>query len=196
MSGPARDPGVMVGRFLLNEKLGSGGMGEVYRATDPRLGRAIAIKLLPVQFAGEPDKLERFNREARAASALNHPNIITIYDAGLDNGIPWIAMELLEGRTLRAIIGDKQLSVENALAIAVQVAGALAKAHEADIVHRDLKPENVMVEAGGLVKVLDFGLAKLGDPADVVLQSNEETQLITVAGKVLGTPGYMSPEQV
>jgi serine/threonine protein kinase len=189
-------PKATIGRYLLKAKLGEGGMGEVYRAQDPRLGRTIAIKLLPARFASVPDKLERFDREARAASALNHPNIITVYDAGVDSETPWIAMELIEGRALRPIIRDKQLNVENALGIALQIAEALAKAHEANIVHRDLKPENVMVAPDGLVKVLDFGLAKLVDYPAAALQSNEETQLITADGKVLGTPSYMSPEQV
>ena len=170
-------------------------MGEVYRASDPRLGRTVAIKVLPVRFVNEPDRLERFEREARAASALNHPNIITVYDAGVEAGVPWIAMEFVDGRTLRAILGESGFHIDD-LNIAIQIVTGLAAAHEAGIVHRDLKPENIMVAAGGLVKILDFGLAKLATPDEPIADSTVETQFLTAAGKVLGTPTYMSPEQI
>src|SRR5262245_4349301 len=151
-----------VGRFELNGKLGAGGMGEVYRATDTHLGRTVALKLLPVKFVSEPDRLHRFQQEARSASALNHSNIITVYDAGVTEGVPWIAMEYVEGRTLRARLREHgRIPASELLPLAVQAAEGLAKAHEAGIVHRDLKPENIMVTPDGLVKLLDFGLAKL-----------------------------------
>ena len=135
-------------------------MGEVYRARDTRLGREVAIKVLPAALAADPERLTRFEREARSASALNHPNIVTIYDIGSADSISYIAMELVSGTPLRALLGAP-LPVRRLLQIAVQIAEGLAKAHDAGIVHRDLKPENVMVTEDGLVKILDFGLAKL-----------------------------------
>ncbi len=172
-------------------------MGEVYRATDTHLRRTVALKLLPERFVAEPERLSRFEEEARAASALNHPNIVTIYDSGVSDGTPWIAMEYVEGRTLRRLAQEEAPGAGAVLRIARQIADALAKAHESGIVHRDLKPENVIVGDNGCVKILDFGAAKLtrehhtaGGPRDSV------TEYITAPGAVVGTPEYMSPEQV
>ena len=197
---PSRKPlarGARLGSFEIVGPLGAGGMGEVYRARDPRLGRDVAIKVLPMEVAADRDRLKRFEKEARSASALNHPNIVTIYETGSSDGVPWIAMEHVEGETLRRLIADGPLQVKKLLNVAVQIAEGLARAHEAGIVHRDLKPENVMVTKDGLVKILDFGLAKLSGPMSG--GSDEESQLPTVTGTspgiVLGTVGYMSPEQ-
>ena len=172
-------------------------MGEVYRARDARLGRDVAIKVLPAAFASEPERLKRFEREARSASALNHPNIVTIYDIGSSDSISYIAMELVEGATLRKMLLKGALPVRRILEIGIQVADGLAKAHASGIVHRDLKPENVMVTEEGLAKILDFGLAKLTQPEGI---KSEGKQGPTVSGEtepgiVLGTAGYMSPEQ-
>src|SRR5499427_389477 len=139
-------------------------MGEVYRARDSRLGREVAIKVLPAGLSPDPERLKRFEREARSASALSHPNIVTIHDIGSDRGVSYIAMELVKGEPLRAMLVAKAVPVRRLLQIAVQVADGLARAHASGIVHRDLKPENVMVTEDGLVKILDFGLAKLTQP--------------------------------
>jgi Tol biopolymer transport system component/predicted Ser/Thr protein kinase len=177
--------------------LGAGGMGEVYRAKDARLGREAAIKVLPEAMASDPERRQRFEQEARAASALNHPNILTIYDIGEADGSLYIAMELVEGRTLRELLvsGDP-LPTRKLLDVAVQTAEGLAKAHEAGIVHRDLKPENLMISKDGYVKILDFGLAKLSEPVGQE-QSIAPTAIAapTQPGTVMGTAGYMSPEQ-
>ncbi len=191
----------MLGRALAHyrilEKLGSGGMGEVYRARDTRLGRDVAIKVLPAAFSSDADRLRRFEQEARAASALNHPNIVTIYDIGKEGSIAYIAMEMVEGKTLRGLLTQDPLPLKKLLRLATQVADGLAKAHAAGIVHRDLKPENLMVTKDGLVKILDFGLAKLSQRE---FQKEEGSQALTVEsgthpGVVMGTAGYMSPEQ-
>jgi predicted ATPase len=188
-------PGTELGPYEINAALGAGGMGEVYRARDTRLERSVAIKILPAEFSADSDRLHRFEREARSASALNHPNIITIYELGQHGSTHYIAMELIEGKTLREILSGGLLPIQRAIEIAAQVAEGLAKAHEAGIAHRDLKPENLMISHDGFVKILDFGLAKLapsnGDPLDTLTLSASETR----AGEVLGTPGYMSPEQ-
>ncbi|HKQ92331.1 MAG TPA: serine/threonine-protein kinase, partial [Blastocatellia bacterium] len=152
--------GHKVGNYEILSLIGAGGMGEVYLARDARLDRQIAIKLLPAQFTADPAQVRRFEREARAASALNHPNIITIHDIGREGDTHFIATEFVQGRTLREIIDGKKMESPEALGIAAQIAGALAAAHAAGIVHRDIKPENVMVRHDGLVKLLDFGLAK------------------------------------
>jgi eukaryotic-like serine/threonine-protein kinase len=171
-------------------------MGEVYRARDPRLGREVAIKVLPEAVAHDHDRLLRFEQEARSASALNHPNIVTIYEIGTAGSASYIAMELVEGKTLGQVLADGPVPTKRFLAIAAQIADALARAHEAGIVHRDLKPENLMITREGLVKVLDFGLAKLALP-----ESGEISAMPTLAkpethpGMVLGTVAYMSPEQ-
>ena len=189
--------GARLGSFEIVGPLGAGGMGEVYRARDPRLGRDVAIKVLPFDVASDKERLKRFEKEARSASALNHPNIVTIYETGSSDGVPWIAMEHVEGETLRTLVSAGPLPIKKLLNVAVQIAEGLARAHEAGIVHRDLKPENVMVTRDGLVKILDFGLAKLQGP--VSGGSDKESQLPTVTGTspgiVLGTVGYMSPEQ-
>ncbi|PYQ63741.1 MAG: hypothetical protein DMF54_15905 [Acidobacteria bacterium] len=177
-------------------RLGAGGMGEVWRARDSRLQREVAIKVLPADLGSDAGRLKRFEKEARSASALNHPNIVTIYDIGSSDSVSWIAMELVEGKTLRELLFAGALPVKRVLSIGSQVADGLARAHEAGIVHRDLKPENVMVTKDGRVKVLDFGLAKLTYAG---VESGEGTNIATEtgtgAGVILGTVGYMSPEQ-
>jgi eukaryotic-like serine/threonine-protein kinase len=166
-------------------------MGEVYRAKDIRLGRDVAVKVLPKEFATHPERMQRFEREARSASALNHPAIITIYDVGFSGTDAYIAMEYIDGKNLAELLSAGRLQLKKIIAIATQFADALAKAHEAGIVHRDLKPENLMITSDGFLKILDFGLAKLTNPAVDV--STIQTQ--TSAGMVLGTAAYMSPEQ-
>ena len=181
--------------YRIHGTLGAGGMGEVYRATDTRLGRDVALKVLPPEMANDPDRLARFQREARAVAALNHPNVVTLYSVEEDDGIHFITMELIEGQPLDRLICADGLPADRILEIAGALAEALAAAHEKGIVHRDLKPGNVMVTSEGRVKVLDFGLAKdLGVEAasNATLTSVGHTQ----AGMVMGTPAYMSPEQV
>ena len=188
--------GARLGPYEVVARLGSGGMGEVYRARDTRLGRHVAVKVLPAQVSADPERLGRFEHEARAASALNHPNIVTIHDVGREGDAPWLAMELVQGRTLRALIGEGPLSVADLVRIASQVAEGLAAAHAEGIVHRDLKPENVMVTDEGVAKILDFGLAKLApETAEVEASTREMASPPTRPGTVLGTVGYMSPEQ-
>ncbi|MEO8191256.1 MAG: serine/threonine-protein kinase [Acidobacteriota bacterium] len=188
--------GTTLGPYEILAPLGAGGMGEVYRARDGKLGRDIALKVLPEGVSLDKDRLARFEQEARSASALNHPNIVTIYEIGHAAQISYIAMELVDGKTLREISASDPLPVRRAIGIAVQVAEGLAKAHSAGIVHRDLKPENVMVSKDGYVKVLDFGLAKLTEP-----ETGGVSAMPTLArpethpGTILGTVGYMSPEQ-
>lgn len=181
-----------LGPYTTLSQIGSGGMGEVYRAKDPRLGRDVAIKVLPQQFAAHPERMKRFEQEARAASALNHPAIITIYDIGTVDSIPYIAMEFVDGKNLHQLINFGRLSLKKIISIASQFADGLAKAHEAGIVHRDLKPENLMVNGDGYLKILDFGLAKLSYAAG---PDSSEMQTQTSAGVVMGTAAYMSPEQ-
>ena len=205
-------PGMRLGAYEILSPLGAGGMGEVYRARDTRLGREIAVKILPSALSTDPDRRQRFEQEARSASALNHPGIVTIYDIGSADGVIYIAMELVEGRTLRELLVEQPLSIRKLLEIAAQAADGLAKAHAAGIVHRDLKPENLMITRDGFVKILDFGLAKLtserpldaagreqaaaaGHPMARLNQTAISTMLGTEPGTVLGTAGYMSPEQ-
>ncbi len=190
-------PGSRVGPYEILAAIGAGGMGEVYRARDAKLGRDIAIKVLPAEASGDASRRQRFELEARSASALNHPNILTIYDIDSADGSLYIAMELVEGKTLRELVASEEpVPVKKLLDIAVQAAEGLAKAHSAGIVHRDLKPENLMVSKDGFVKILDFGLAKLTEP-----ESQDASVLPTVVasptqpGSVMGTAGYMSPEQ-
>lgn len=192
-------PGRELGPYLIEAHLGSGGMGEVYRARHSRLKREVAIKVVPASFACDPDRIARFEREARAASALNHPNIVHIYDIGEAAGVHFIAMEYVAGKTLAELIGRKGLWLNVALKYAAQMADALATAHSAGIVHRDLKPSNVMVNQNGLVKVLDFGLAKLTETASGNFGETATTKAPeghrTEEGTIVGTTSYMSPEQ-
>ncbi len=191
--------GRRVRSYEVLSRIGAGGMGEVYRAKDTKLGREVALKVLPEEFAREPGRLKRFEQEARSASALNHPNIITVYDIDEHDSTPYIAMEFIEGETLREILIGGPIPTKRLIHLATQMADGLAKAHSAGIVHRDLKPENVMVTRDGFVKLLDFGLAKLthealADGAD----GSEETTMtreLTREGVIVGTLGYMSPEQ-
>ena len=187
--------GTRLGPYEVLSRIGAGGMGEVYRAKDGRLGREVAIKVLPPEFASDRDRLRRFEGEARSASALNHPNIVTIYDVGETGGVSWIAMELVEGASLRQLLVSGPLPAKRALSIGTQIASGLARAHASSIVHRDLKPENVMVTPDDLVKVLDFGLAKAAPPATAEGSHAATATQQTDAGVVLGTVGYMSPEQ-
>jgi serine/threonine protein kinase len=154
-------PGNRIGPYEIKAVLGSGGMGEVYRARDTRLSRDVAIKVLPAAFSADPDRLRRFEQEARAAAALNHPNILAVYDIGVHEGSPYVVSELLDGQTLREQLKGGPLSVRKSVDYAVQIANGLEAAHEKGIVHRDLKPENLLLTANGRVKIVDFGLAKL-----------------------------------
>jgi Tol biopolymer transport system component len=186
--------GQQVSHYQIQEKLGEGGMGAVYRAYDTELRRPVALKVLPPEYASDPERRERLLREARAASALNHPNIVGIYEVGSDHGVDFIAMEYIEGKSLGDIIPGRGLPLGKALDYAVQIAGGLAKAHAAGVIHRDLKPGNIMLTGPasghpGLVKLLDFGLARR-----VELGEGHDTTL-TIEGAILGTPAYMSPEQ-
>src|ERR1700735_5832571 len=185
-------PGTRLGPYEIVAMLGRGGMGEVYQARDPRLGRIVAIKILPAELSADSDSLLRFEREARSASALNHPNIVTIYDLGKDGSTHYIAMELIEGKTLRELLDAGTLPIRRAIEIAAQVAEGLAKAHEAGIAHRDLKPENLMVSPDGFVKILDFGLAKLASPSGELSGTHTTSGLQTQPGVVQGTLQYMS----
>ena len=187
--------GAKLGPYEIVGPLGAGGMGEVYRARDARLDRSVAIKILPAAFSTDSDRLHRFEQEARSASALNHPNIVTIYALGLDASTHYIAMELVEGKTLRELLASGLLPIRKAIEIAAQVAEGLAKAHEAGITHRDLKPENLMVSHDGVVKILDFGLAKLAPPNGELSDMSTTLARQTQLGLVLGTVEYMSPEQ-
>jgi hypothetical protein len=188
--------GTRVGPYEILSLLGAGGMGEVYRAKDTRLAREVAIKVLPESLSSDQERLRRFEKEARSASALNHPNIVTIHDIGSIDSVSYIAMELVDGGTLRELLASGSLPIKRLLQIAPQIAEGLARAHEAGIIHRDLKPENVMVKKDGLVKILDFGLAKLSSTGS---GSDEASQLPTMTGTqpgvVVGTVSYMSPEQ-
>ncbi len=190
--------GTRLGPYEIVAPLGAGGMGEVYRAHDSRLGREVAVKVLPASFAADAERLRRFEQEARATGALNHPNILAVFDIGSHEGTPYVVSELLDGDTLRIRIGDSPLPHRKVIDYATQIAKGLAAAHDKGIVHRDLKPDNVFVTRDGRVKILDFGLAKLTQAGAAV---EVETALAqagpqTSAGTVLGTVGYMSPEQV
>jgi len=193
--------GTQLGPYEILAPLGAGGMGEVYRARDGRLGREVAVKILPEAFASSPDRLARFEREARATGALSHPNILAVHDVGRHEGQPYVVFELLDGTTLRARLqeGDR-LPVRKCLEIASQVAHGLDAAHAKGIVHRDLKPDNLFLTTDGVVKILDFGLAKLQDEPEARGGSSASTQAEapwrTAAGSLLGTTAYMSPEQV
>jgi eukaryotic-like serine/threonine-protein kinase len=188
--------GSKLGPYDIVAPIGAGGMGEVYSARDARLNRDVAIKILPVSFSSDPDRLRRFGQEARAAAALSHPNILSIYDIGEDRGAPYVVSELLEGETLRDRLRTGPPSSRKAIEYAQQIARGLAAAHEKGIVHRDLKPENIFVTHDGRIKILDFGLAKLTQPEAADSGDTPTQQVATDTGIVMGTVGYMSPEQV
>src|SRR5215472_5583226 len=189
--------GELIGHYRIESLIGVGGMGEVYLARDLQLGRKAALKLLPERLTADETQLSRFKSEARSASALNHPNILTVYEIGSDGKRQFIATEFIEGVTLRTWLADGRMNLRAALEIAVQVASALTAAHEAGVVHRDVKPENIMLRPDGYVKVLDFGIAKLVEPARASDGHRRETTALlqTRPGLVLGTAHYMSPEQ-
>src|SRR6266851_5095246 len=191
--------GQTLGHYRIESKLGEGGMGAVWKARDLRLDRFVALKTLPAEKLGDEERRRRFVQEAKAASALNHPNIVHIYDIADADAVPFIAMEYVLGKTLDQLIGRKGLRLNETLKYAIQIADALSKAHSAGIVHRDLKPSNVMVTTDGLVKVLDFGLAKLtertsGEFGETATMRAEERP-DTAEGTIVGTVAYMSPEQ-
>ena len=189
--------GTRLGPYEIVAPLGAGGMGEVYRARDIRLGREVAVKVLPEAVSADQDRLARFDREARAASALNHPNVLAIHDLGAQAGVSYVVFELLEGQTLRERLAGEAIPVRRAVDYAVQLARGLAAAHEKGIVHRDLKPENVFLTGDGQLKILDFGLARRAStPADTGSTAAPTQTAATEPGVVLGTVGYMSPEQV
>ncbi|HEU5131136.1 MAG TPA: protein kinase, partial [Pyrinomonadaceae bacterium] len=189
-------PGLTIASYEVISFISRGGMGEVYLAEDKRLGRKVALKLLPASFTTDADRLRRFEQEARAASALNHPNIITIYEIREAAGSHVIATEFVEGETLRHRLSRSALTLSETLDIAIQIADALSAAHKAGIIHRDIKPENIMLRPDGYVKVLDFGLAKLSEQATPAVAAEAPTiQVRTGSGIVIGTAGYMSPEQ-
>src|SRR5215510_10604209 len=192
--------GETIGVYRLIKELGRGGMGTVYLAHDTRLGRRVALKLLPSHLVNNPERAHRFQREARSVSALNHPNIITVYDFGQEGGRYYIVSEFIEGRTLRNLVGGRDVSLDQILDLAAQVASALEAAHAAGIVHRDIKPENIMLRPDGYAKVLDFGLAKLTEPESGGDEAKTDVSWAppdfeTRTGMVLGTVNYMSPEQ-
>ncbi|HEV2396882.1 MAG TPA: protein kinase [Candidatus Sulfotelmatobacter sp.] len=188
--------GAKLGQYEIISPLGAGGMGEVYRARDPQLGRDVAIKILPAFLSRDPDRLRRFEQEARSAAALNHPNILAVYHFGLHDGTPYLVSELLEGNTLREILLRGPVPVRKAVDYAIQIAHGLAAAHEKGIVHRDLKPENLFLTKDGRIKILDFGLAKVIEKPGVTESNTPTMSGATEPGVVLGTAGYMAPEQV
>ena len=188
-------PGDRLGHYTITSLLGSGGMGAVYRGTDTSLGREVAIKVLPSDLAADPDRLERFRREARALAAITHPNIVTVYSVEHVDDVHFLTMELVEGDALDRLIGGQPMPIERALEVARAVVDALMAAHDKGIVHRDLKPANVILSRSGQTKVLDFGLAKVSAGRHDTAKDSQ-TFLVTEVGAVLGTPAYMSPEQV
>src|SRR5918995_7166428 len=196
------EPNTTLSHYRIVSKIGAGGMGEVYLALDTKLGRNVALKVLPKELASNQDRMRRFTQEAKAAAALNHPNIAHIYEIGAHDGTSFIAMEFVDGYTLRQLIHDRQTDLPKLLRWLQHVAEGLAKAHSAGIVHRDLKPDNVMVTREGHAKILDFGLAKLIERQTTQPTAQGMSELATaliqphsMPGVVVGTVGYMSPEQ-
>src|SRR6266481_2843365 len=193
-------PEETIAHYRIMEPIGAGGMGAVYKAYDKKLQRVVALKLLPPEYVSQQDRRRRFFQEARAASALTHPHILTIYEVGEDNGTPYIAMEFVEGETLRQKIKSRTLQVNEILGFAIQIAEGLAKAHEIGIIHRDLKPENLMISRDGYAKILDFGLAKLVARRDRALAADSADNTLirvdTESGTLMGTVNYMAPEQL
>ena len=190
--------GTHLGRYEIRSKIGAGGMGEVYLAQDTKLDRKVALKILPAEVAAHPDRMRRFVQEAKAASALNHPNIITIYEIEHTDSVSFIATEFIDGETLRERMRNAPMKLGEVLEVAIQTASALSAAHAAGIIHRDIKPENIMLRRDGIVKVLDFGLAKLNEKADtgtVDTEAATKALVQTEPGVVMGTVTYMSPEQ-
>ena len=204
--------GTQLNQYRITASIGAGGMGEVFRARDTRLDRDVAVKVLPRDFAADADRLRRFEQEAKNLAALNHPNVLTIHDAGVHEGTPYLVSELLRGRTLREELEAGALPLRQAADFALQIAQGLAAAHGKGVVHRDLKPENLFVTKDGRVKILDFGLAKLKEPAPVLRPPSplggarggaatihldlDAVINTTEPGRVMGTPAYMAPEQV
>src|SRR6266436_4667159 len=190
-------PNTTIAQYTIVSKIGEGGMGQVWRARDTKLGRDVAIKVLPAAFSENSERLRRFEQEAQAAGALNHPNILVIHHIGTHDGAPYIVSELLEGETLRERMAGSALPQRKEIDYGLQIARGLAAAHEKGIVHRDIKPDNVFVTDDGRVKILDFGLAKLTGASDTTNQTEVPTRKVnTDPGTVMGTMGYMSPEQL
>src|SRR5437667_4458754 len=189
--------GQTFGHYKISKRIGTGGMGEVYLATDVTASRKAALKLLPMRFTGDANRLKRFQQEARAVVALNHPNILTVYEIGEDHSTHYIASELIEGETLRQRLARGRMELSEAVDVAIQVASALAAAHETGIVHRDVNPGNIMLRPDGYVKVFDFGVAKLAEQEAPATMPKDEALLLveTNLGSILGTVRYMSPEQ-
>src|SRR5215204_293959 len=190
-----------IAHYRIMEPIGAGGMGAVYKAYDKKLQRVVALKVLPPEYVSQQDRRRRFYQEARAASALNHPHILTVYEVGEDDGKPYIAMEYVEGETLRNKIRSGGLPLKQILEIAIQIAEGLGKAHDAGIIHRDLKPENLMISRDGYAKILDFGLAKLVAQRERALAADSEQKTLvlgvqTESGTLMGTVNYMAPEQL
>src|SRR5213593_137648 len=189
-----------IAHYRIMEQIGAGGMGAVYKAYDKKLHRIVALKVLPPEYVSQQDRRRRFYQEARAASALNHPHILTVYEVGEDDGKPYIAMEYVEGETLRQKIKARSLQIKQSLDIAIQIADGLGKAHDAGIIHRDLKPENLMINRDGYAKILDFGLAKLIAQRERALAADSAQKTLlrveTESGTLMGTVNYMAPEQL
>src|SRR5215471_503073 len=189
--------GSRLGRYEIRSQIGAGGMGEVYRGSDPKIGRDVAIKVLPADFSADKERVARFELEAQAAGALNHPNILAIHDVDTQNSVLYVVSELLEGEELRQRLGEGPIPLRKVTEYAQQIVSGLSAAHEKGIVHRDLKPENLFLTKDDRVKILDFGLAKLRAPKPEWGSSEDETRkAITNPGVIMGTVGYMSPEQV